>query len=451
MNIALHTLGCKQNYAETSHIREQFLQNGHTIVEFGAPCDAIIINTCTVTENADIECRKIIRRGLKISPNAFVGVTGCYAQLQPEEIASIDGVDAVFGAKEKFNIPTLVSSFNKRDVPEIFVDDTEDLEFIPAMYSEHDTRTRAFLKMQDGCDYSCTFCTIPMARGGSRSMPFDTIEAQLNRLIQAGFSEIILTGINLGEYKAETGERLIDILKLVANSNTSVRFRLGSIEPNKVNQEIIELIAKTPRICPHFHIPLQSGSAEILRQMKRRYKAEYYADLVHSIKSAIPHAGIGADIITGFPGETAEQFDETYNFISNLPLTYLHVFTYSERSNTPAAVISNKVPVSIRRQRTAQLRSLGYDKRYEFYQSNIGAILTVIPESYSPATNSWSGYTENYIRSEFQAPPTFIKRPVQVQLVSIQGDVMHSVPLDNQLNQELSLDNLPNYIPILIG
>jgi threonylcarbamoyladenosine tRNA methylthiotransferase MtaB len=451
MIIALHTLGCKQNYAETSHIREQFIQEGHTIVRFGEPCDALIINTCTVTENADTECRKLIRRGLKISPKAFVGVTGCYAQLQPEEIASIDGVDAVFGAKEKFNIPSLVGSFNKRDVPEIFVDDTEDLEFIPATYSEHDTRTRAFLKMQDGCDYSCSFCTIPMARGGSRSMPFDMIESQLDRLVQAGFHEIILTGINLGEYKAPTGERLIDILKLVANLNVQIRFRLGSVEPNKVNQEIIELIANTPSICPHFHIPLQSGSPEILRQMKRRYKADYYADLVHSIKSAIPHAGIGADVITGFPSETSEQFDETYNFISKLPISYLHVFTYSERTNTPASIIDNKVPVSIRRQRTTQLRSLSYDKRYEFYKENIGEVRTVIPESYSPQTNSWSGYTENYIRAEFQAPPTYIQRPTLVRLDSIEGEIMRSVVLDNQPYQEFANETLPSYIPILIG
>ncbi|MBX7155915.1 MAG: tRNA (N(6)-L-threonylcarbamoyladenosine(37)-C(2))-methylthiotransferase MtaB [Candidatus Kapaibacterium sp.] len=446
MKISFYTLGCKQNYAETSHIREQFEKNGSTVVEFGEPCDAVLINTCTVTENADVECRKIIRRAMKHSPDAWVGITGCYAQLQPEEIASVDGVDAVFGAKEKFNIQKLVTRFEKADTPKIFVDDTEDLDFVEASFSENDSRTRSFLKMQDGCDYNCSFCTIPMARGASRSMNFSEIEKHIRRLEQAGYHEVILTGINLGEYNAPTGERFIDVLKFIDGLKPNVRVRLSSVEPNKISQEIIELIAESETFCKHFHLPLQSGSAEVLRMMRRRYKADYYADLIGRIKSFIPHAGIGADVITGFPGETDELFEETYSFIHGLPISYLHVFTYSERDNTPAIGYPGKVPVHHRKERTTRLRSLSVKKKFEFYQQNIGAELIVIPEMYNSTTGRWNGYTENYIRTEFAGEPSMIQQPMRVLLQSIDGDIMIGESVNSVANSIT-----PEYIPLLIA
>lgn len=446
MKISFYTLGCKQNYAETSHIREQFEKNGSTVVEFGEPCDAVLINTCTVTENADVECRKIIRRAMKHSPNAWVGVTGCYAQLQPEEIASVDGVDAVFGAKEKFNIQKLVTQFEKADTPKIFVDDTEDLDFVEASFSENDSRTRSFLKMQDGCDYNCSFCTIPMARGASRSMNFSEIEKHIRRLEQAGYHEVILTGINLGEYNAPTGERFIDVLKFIDGLKPNVRVRLSSVEPNKISQEIIELIAESETFCKHFHLPLQSGSAEVLRMMRRRYKADYYADLVGRIKSLIPHAGIGADVITGFPGETDELFEETYSFIHALPVSYLHVFTYSERDNTPAIGYPGKVPVHHRKERTTRIRSLSVKKKFEFYQQNIGSERIVIPEMYNSTTGRWNGYTENYIRTEFAGEPSMIQQPMRVLLQSIDGDIMIGESVNSVANSIT-----PEYIPLLIA
>lgn len=446
MKISFYTLGCKQNYAETSHIREQFEKNGSTVVEFGEPCDAVLINTCTVTENADVECRKIIRRAMKHSPDAWVGITGCYAQLQPEEIASVDGVDAVFGAKEKFNIQKLVTRFEKADTPKIFVDDTEDLDFVEASFSENDSRTRSFLKMQDGCDYNCSFCTIPMARGASRSMNFSEIEKHIRRLEQAGYHEVILTGINLGEYNAPTGERFIDVLKFIDGLKPNVRVRLSSVEPNKISQEIIELIAESETFCKHFHLPLQSGSAEVLRMMRRRYKADYYADLIGRIKSFIPLAGIGADVITGFPGETDELFEETYSFIHGLPISYLHVFTYSERDNTPAIGYPGKVPVHHRKERTTRLRSLSVKKKFEFYQQNIGAELIVIPEMYNSTTGRWNGYTENYIRTEFAGEPSMIQQPMRVLLQSIDGDIMIGESVNSVANSIT-----PEYIPLLIA
>ncbi len=446
MKISFYTLGCKQNYAETSHIREQFEKNGSTVVEFGEPCDAVLINTCTVTENADVECRKIIRRAMKHSPDAWVGITGCYAQLQPEEIASVDGVDAVFGAKEKFNIQKLVTRFEKADTPKIFVDDTEDLDFVEASFSENDSRTRSFLKMQDGCDYNCSFCTIPMARGASRSMNFSEIEKHIRRLEQAGYHEVILTGINLGEYNAPTGERFIDVLKFIDGLKPNVRVRLSSVEPNKISQEIIELIAESETFCKHFHLPLQSGSAEVLRMMRRRYKADYYADLIGRIKSFIPHAGIGADVITGFPGETDELFEETYSFIHGLPISYLHVFTYSERDNTPAIGYPGKVPVHHRKERTTRLRSLSVKKKFEFYKQNIGAELIVIPEMYNSTTGRWNGYTENYIRTEFAGEPSMIQQPMRVLLQSIDGDIMIGESVNSVANSIT-----PEYIPLLIA
>lgn len=445
MKVSFHTLGCKQNYAETSHIREQFEQNGFTVVPFGEECNAVIINTCTVTENADTECRKIIRRALKVSPNAFVGVTGCYAQLQPEEIASVDGVDAVFGAKEKFEIPNLIHKFEKFDSPKIFVEEAEDLEFVTASFSENDSRSRAFLKIQDGCDYNCSFCTIPLARGAARSMNFNEIVPNIDRLVSAGFHEIILTGINLGEFLSPTGEKFVDVLKEIDEHSPSARIRLGSVEPNKVTQEIVDVVTQSLSFCNHFHIPLQSGSPEILKKMRRRYKQEYYADLVHRIKYADSNACIGVDVITGFPGETDEHFEETKALLQELPISYLHVFTYSERDNTPARDYEGRVPLHVRKARTTQLREISERKKKEYYESQIGATVTVVPENYSHETGMWVGYSENYVRVAFKAPMSLVQQPTKVRLIEIANETMVGEALEIAVPTET-----PSYFSLLV-
>jgi threonylcarbamoyladenosine tRNA methylthiotransferase MtaB len=446
MNISFYTLGCKLNYAETSTLREQFENAGHSVVEFGEPTDAVIINTCTVTENADTECRKIIRRALRSSPNAFIGVTGCYAQLQPEEIASIEGVDAVFGSKEKFSIPQIFKEFHKIETPQIHVSDLAEVEFVEAHSSDNDSRSRAFLKLQDGCNYNCSFCTIPLARGASRSMKFTDIMPRINSIIQAGFHEIVLSGINLGDYRANSAERFIDVLRLIESQNPNARFRISSIEPNLLTPEIIDLVANSNVIVPHFHIPLQSGSPEILKKMRRRYNSDYYHSLIMNIKSKIPDCCIGIDVIVGFPGETDSYFEETFQFLHQLPLSYLHVFTYSERENTPAAVYSPKVAPHVRKERTNRLRTLSAKKKNEFYGSQIGKVHTIIPESYNLETNLWIGWTENYVRTEFAASPSLIQIPMLIQLDEIKGETVLGSLLEVQ---QLAAQNTPDYYSIL--
>lgn len=446
MNVSFYTLGCKLNYAESAELRHRFEQSGHTVVEFGEPTDAVIINTCTVTENADTECRKIIRRVLRTSPSAFVGVTGCYAQLQPEEIASIDGVDAVFGSKEKFKIHDLITDFSKKETPQVYVSDLEDVGFEEARSAEGDSRTRAHLKLQDGCNYNCSFCTIPLARGKSRSMDFPLIEHKIQSLIEEGFHEIILSGINLGDYESNDGERFFDILHLIEQQTPKARFRIGSIEPNLLKPEIIDLVAQSHIIAPHFHIPLQSGSPEMLKMMRRRYKAEYYYNLIHTIKEKIPHCCIGVDVIVGFPGETEEYFMETFNFLHQLPVSYLHVFTYSERENTPAAIFSGKVSQNIRKERTNRLRTLSDMKRQEFYRSQLSTEQTIIPESYNNERGTWIGWSDNYIRTEFPANITLLQKPVKVILNSLDSDIVSAELSENQIEEK----QWGSYIPLLV-
>lgn len=401
MKAAIYTFGCKQNYAESSALARQLEQLGYAIVPFGDDADVVVVNTCTVTETADRECHKIVRRALRRSPHAAIVVTGCYAQLHPEAIARMDGVRLVVGNAEKHALGELLERALTTDRPIIECTDdlrARDVAFVPAAFSEHDSRTRAFLKLQDGCDYSCSFCTIPHARGKSRSMPFDEISHHVERLAKAGYREIVLTGINLGEYRSPTGERLLDVLELLVSLDLGCRFRLSSVEPNRMHPDIVEFIAEHPQVCPHFHMPLQSGSPEILRRMRRRYKRELYAERVHRIKELMPHACIGADVLTGFPGETDRHFEETYAFIASLPISYLHVFTYSERERTDAAHYHDRVPLRVRKERTVRLRQLGENKRRDFYQSNVGARLTVLVESYDVAAGGWVGYSENYCR-----------------------------------------------------
>ncbi len=403
MKVSLHTLGCKVNYAETAQLISKFEELGYTVTDFGNESDIIIINTCSVTNNADIEARKIIRRAKRNSPNAFLGVIGCYAQLKPQEVAQIEGVDGVFGQREKFRIPTLIHNYLNQEKTQVNVSCIEELPFESAVTTDNELRTRAFLKLQDGCNYFCSFCTIPYARGRSRSIDFNLIPKQLQKVVDSGYKEVVISGINLGDYKSKSGENFTDIVKLISKLDLDLRVRISSIEPNLLNDEIIDIVANSDKFCNHFHIPLQSGSKEILRKMKRRYKPDYYENLIYKINEKIPNCGIGIDVIVGFPGETDKEFQETYDFLKNLPFSYLHVFTYSERDNTPASKYPNPVPISERKKRTNILRDLSSKKKEKFYKKQIEKELVVIPESYNKEKNEWKSWSENYVKVIFEA------------------------------------------------
>jgi len=403
MKVSLHTLGCKVNYAETAQLISKFEELGYEITEFGNDSDIIIINTCSVTNNADIEARKIIRRAKRNSPNAFLGVMGCYAQLKPQEVAQIQGVDGVFGQREKFRIPSIIHNYLNGEKTQVNVSCIEDLPFETALTTDNELRTRAFLKIQDGCNYFCSFCTIPYARGRSRSIDFSLLPKQFEKIVQSGYKEVVISGINLGDYKSKNGENFIDVVRLISQLNYDLRVRISSIEPNLLNDDIIDIVANSPNFCKHFHIPLQSGSAEILRKMKRRYKPEYYYNLIEKINKKIPNCGIGIDVIVGFPGETEEKFMETYEFLEKLSFSYLHVFTYSERDNTPAVKYPNPVPINERKKRTNILRNLSLSKKKQFNSKQIGKTLVVIPETYDNSNNTWKSWSDNYVRVKFNA------------------------------------------------
>lgn len=396
--VALHTLGCKLNYAETSAIGKQFLDRGYEVVELGQPTDVCVINTCSVTARANRECRQIIRRALRGADKPVVVVTGCYAQLEPEEVASIDGVDFVLGSREKSKIFDHIGTPAKTPAPRVFVSDISDADdFGPAWSTEAGNRTRAYLKVQDGCDYNCSFCTIPLARGKSRSLPVDAVVMQAKDLVRQGYREIVLTGVNVGDYGKKSGTRLLDLLHALSGIATLPRIRISSIEPNLLTDEIIRFVADHAAMCKHFHIPLQSGSDGVLRAMRRRYTTEHYAALIQKIRTQIPACGIGVDVIVGFPGETDEQFAETYRFLNELPVSYLHVFTYSERPNTPAAAFENPVPPAIRSKRNEMLRLLSVKKREAFYRTMVGSRVTVLTET-EVEGNRRFGFTGNYVR-----------------------------------------------------
>ncbi|MBW7856074.1 MAG: tRNA (N(6)-L-threonylcarbamoyladenosine(37)-C(2))-methylthiotransferase MtaB [Ignavibacteriales bacterium UTCHB1] len=399
-SVSLHTLGCKLNYSETSTISNQFRSRGFEVKDYGEVTDIFVLNTCSVTSNADRECRQIIRSVLRNNPETYIIVIGCYAQLQPEEIAQIEGVDIVLGAAEKFHLFEYVESFEKRDLSCIFRDSHEKIKNFDAAYSaDSDSRTRAFLKIQDGCDYKCTFCTIPLARGGSRSLAFDGVIENAKKIIDAGYNEIILTGVNTGDYKYVSGKNInkfIDVLYELEKLNIQ-RIRISSIEPNLLNNEIIDLVASSEKFCNHFHIPLQSGDNNILKLMKRRYNREFYESLIYRLNEKIYEVGIGVDVITGFPGETEENFINTLEFLESLPISYLHVFTYSERKNTEAVSFSGRVNINIRRERTRRLRELSDEKTGKFYNKYRGTEQKVLFES-ATAEGTISGYTTNYIR-----------------------------------------------------
>ncbi len=405
-SIAFHTLGCKLNYAETSSISRIMEKEGFSIVSFDASPDIAVINTCSVTENADKECRQIVRKALKRSPHTQIVVIGCYAQLKPEAIAKMEGIDLVLGAKEKFRLADYLKLLpEKKQSAEqgiVYSCDVNDVQLFESSYSIGE-RTRAFLKVQDGCDYSCTYCTIPLARGRSRSDTIAHAAGQARQLAGLGIKEIVLTGVNIGDFGIQqpgTGQRaetFFDLIRELDKTDGIERFRISSIEPNLLTAEIIEWVAASKKFMPHFHIPLQSGSDTILRKMKRRYLSGLYEERIALIRSLIPHCCIGADVITGFPGETETEFIESYRFISQLEVSYLHVFTYSERENTEAAALQGRVPLPLRQERTKSLRILSEKKKQAFYRQHLGTTRTVLFEK--PAIPGiQEGFTDNYIK-----------------------------------------------------
>lgn len=400
--VALHTLGCKLNFSETSTMGRLLENDGFEKKNFDEVADVYVINTCSVTENADKECRMLVRRIQRKAPEAMVVITGCYAQLKPKEIAAIPGVDLVLGAAEKFNITQHLKEITKGDSTKICSCDIEDVNEFTASHSIND-RTRVFLKVQDGCDYNCSFCTIPMARGKSRSDSIDNIVANVQQIAKQGIKEIVLTGINLGDFgKGYTGgkkneESFFDLVKELDEVEGIERYRISSIEPNLLSNDIIEFVSNSKRFMPHFHIPLQSGSNRILGLMRRRYKRELYAERIGLIKAVMPHCCIGADVIVGFPGETDADFMETFNFLHQLDISYLHVFTYSERTDTPAAEMKPVVPVPVRNERNKMLRNLGYQKMQYFSSRHIGETRKVLFEINSK-NGMMEGYTDNYIK-----------------------------------------------------
>lgn len=399
--VAFYTLGCKLNYSETSTIAEEFKLNGFTQLEFEQKADVYVINTCTVTENAEKDCRQIVRRALRQNQNAYIIVTGCYAQLRADEISKIEGVDAVLGSSEKFKIFDLIKEFDKQEFSCVYVKSSDDLgEFNSAHSNNFDDRTRAYFKIQDGCDYKCTFCTIPLARGGSRSLDQENAVHQLKMLIANGYKEIILTGVNVGDYGKKMETNLFSLLKEFVKVEGDFRLRISSIEPNLLTDDIINLAAENPKICNHFHIPLQSGSDKVLKLMQRRYNTSDYKRVILKLAEKVKDVGIGIDVIVGCPGETEEDFLNTYNFLKELPATYLHVFSYSERPNTKAILLGEKVNAVEKKRRSSMLRILSEKLKNNFYKKMIGKELTVLFEDTEKKSNLF-GYSSNYVRVKY--------------------------------------------------
>jgi threonylcarbamoyladenosine tRNA methylthiotransferase MtaB len=421
--VAFYTLGCKLNYSETSTLGRLLSENGFDKVAFHEAADLYVINTCSVTDNADKKCRRVVNQALRHSPNAFVVVVGCYAQLKPQEIANIPGVDLVLGAAEKFNLVEHLTDLVKQPNGRAIASSVTDANTFVKAYSMGE-RTRSFLKVQDGCDYKCAFCTIPLARGSSRSDTIEHIVEQAHEIVQMGVKEIVLTGVNTGDYgrRMSNGtDREVTFFDLVRALDTAVnipRIRISSIEPNLLTNEIIDYVAQSQRFMPHFHIPLQSGSNKILKLMRRRYNRELYADRVAHIKQLMPHCCIGVDVITGFPGETHEDFLETYHFLNDLDISYLHVFTYSERANTAAIDFEAPVPVSIRQDRTTQLMNLSEKKRRFFYQQHLGTNQNVLWEAENDQ-NRMFGFTNNYIKTETEYDPLLVNEISPVTLANL--------------------------------
>ncbi len=424
--VAFYTLGCKLNFSETSTIARGFQEEGFERVDFSERADMYIINTCSVTENADKRFKNIVKQAQKVNPDAFVAAIGCYAQLKPEELAAVDGVDLVLGATEKFKITDYINDLSKNDYGTIHSCEIEEANFYVGSYAIGD-RTRAFLKVQDGCDYKCTYCTIPLARGISRSDTLENVLKNATEIAAQDIKEIVLTGVNIGDYgKGEFGNKkhehtFYDLVEALDKIEGIHRLRISSIEPNLLKNKTIDFVAKSNSFVPHFHIPLQSGSDEILKLMRRRYLSGLYVDRVNKIKQVMPDACIGVDVIVGFPGETDELFLETYHFLNELDISYLHVFTYSERDNTVAAEMENVVPIKVRNKRSKMLRSLSVKKRRAFYESQIGSIKTVLFEA-DNKEGYINGFTENYVKVKAPWNPELVNQLKNVQLTKIDDD-----------------------------
>ncbi|MHB8259215.1 MAG: tRNA (N(6)-L-threonylcarbamoyladenosine(37)-C(2))-methylthiotransferase MtaB [Bacteroidia bacterium] len=417
--VAFHTLGCKLNFAETSSIARKFENIGYAKVEFTDEADVYVLNTCSVTENADKECKQLIRNVKKLSPKAIVAIIGCYAQLKANEIGQISGVDLVLGAKEKFNLPHYINNLSKTGYSQVHSCEIEETNAFVSSYSAGD-RTRSFLKVQDGCDYTCSYCTIPLARGKSRSDSIENVITQANEIALQGIKEIVLTGVNIGDFgftQTSNAERkqntFLDLIKELDKVSGIERFRISSIEPNLLHNDIIDFVAQSNKFVPHFHIPLQSGSNTILKLMRRRYMRELYTERVARIKQIMPHACIGVDVIAGFPNETQTEFLESYNFINALDISYLHVFTYSERPNTDAISMGNTVPIHERKERNKMLRILSTKKQRHFYEQHIGSTRKVLFESENK-NGFISGFADNYIK---------VQMPFSVDLINNLKDV----------------------------
>ena len=424
--VAFYTLGCKLNFSETATISRSFENEGFDRVDFTDEADIYVINTCSVTENADKRFKTIVKQAQKVNPDAFVAAVGCYAQLKPEELADVDGVDLVLGATEKFKITDYLNDLSKNDMGDVHSCEIEDADFYVGSYSIGD-RTRAFLKVQDGCDYKCTYCTIPLARGISRSDTLENVLKNAKEISQKGIREIVLTGVNIGDYgKGEFGNKkhehtFLDLVKALDQVDGIERLRISSIEPNLLKNETIQVVAESRAFVPHFHIPLQSGNNELLGKMSRRYKRELYVDRVQEIKKLMPEACIGVDVIVGFPGETDAHFLDTYTFLNELDISYLHVFTYSERDNTKAAGMDGVVPLKVRKKRSKMLRGLSAKKRRAFYESQLGTDRTVLFEGENKK-GYIHGFTENYVKVKAPWDPALVNTTHHINLCDIDED-----------------------------
>ena len=425
--VAFHTLGCKLNFAETSTISRTFPEDQFEKVKPGAKADIYVINTCSVTDTADRKCRQVIKKCINQSPEAVIAVVGCYAQLNPGEISSIPGVDLVLGTNEKFDVADFLEKTGKKDRAEIHSCDLAHGGVFNPSFSIGD-RTRSFLKVQDGCDYGCSYCTIPIARGNSRNQDIRSITGEAEKIARKGIKEIVLTGVNIGDFGKSTGDNFASLLKEIIKVEGIERFRISSIEPNLLTDEIIGLTAECKKILPHFHIPLQSGSDKVLRLMRRRYNRDQFADRISVIRRNIPLAGIGADVIVGFPGESDNDFEETFSFLEEMPLSYLHVFNFSERPGTAAEKMSGKVPFSIREKRSRRLIGLSEDKHFEFSRQNIGQKAEILFE-HNRSEGMITGFTANYLRSEYPWKTTLAGTIKMTRLTGISGSGRMTVEL----------------------
>jgi len=427
--VAFYTLGCKLNFSETSTIARNFENQGFAKVDFTDRPDIVVINTCSVTDNADKKCRQIVKKAIKINPTVFVVMIGCYAQLKPEEIASIDGVDLVLGANEKFNILDHLDNLEKQEIAKIEnTNIKETTDFIPS-FSFGD-RTRSFLKVQDGCDYFCTFCTIPLARGKSRNSTVAETVIEAKKIAETKIKEVVLTGVNIGDFGQGKGENFFDLVKALAMVDGIERFRISSIEPNLLTNEIIDFVAESNSFLPHFHIPLQSGSDTLLKQMRRKYLSGLYTERVERIKSHNPDTCIGVDVIVGFPGETEEEFLTTVNYLNQLDISYLHVFTYSERANTTARKMADAIPIKVRRDRSKQLQILSNKKRRAFYETQLGKTKSVLFEG-EENEGTMYGFTENYVKVKTTFNADLVNQIKAVKLLDIDRDGVVKVELLN--------------------